>query len=413
VILAQYQADHNKPLKPVNRRSKQSDILPEIKCPHCGAPHDYIYYNDGKKRTQLKCKVCEKTFQILKPFRKSKTGFHCPHCYNALFEWRKREMVTIYKCSTKTCPYRLDQYKKLNAAEKLLQKMAPSNFRITYQFREYHFTPQQIQHATPTEPKKTKVDLFKIHKSDSLVGLILTFYVSFALSARKTAYLIREVFNIPVSYQTVLNYAQAAACYAHQFNLTHKGPIDDISVGDETYIKISAQTHYVWFVLSAKKHSVTAYHLADNRGTISAVAALNEAIATADSNQEMTVITDGHPAYVEAIHFINKARKERQQNKIKHIQVIGLKNQDEISEEYRPFKQIIERFNRTYKHHVRPSAGFNAFNGAMALTTLFVTHYNFLRPHTSLGHRPPIHIEQLENINTIQGRWTRLLSMMI
>jgi transposase-like protein len=303
--------------------------------------------------------------------------------------------------------------KKLNSAEKLLQKMAPANFRITYQFREHRFAPQHIQHATPTEPKKTTVDLFKIHKSDSLVGLILTFYVSFALSSRKTAYLIREVFNIPVSHQSVLNYAQAAAPYAHQFNLAHKGPIDDISVADETYIKISGHTNYVWFVLSAKKHTITAYHVADNRGTVSAVAALNEAIATADTDQEITVISDGHPAYVEAIHFINKDRKQQQKNKIKHIQVIGLKNQDEISEEYRPFKQIIERFNRTYKQHVRPSAGFKAFSGAMALTTLFVTHYNFLRPHTALGHKPPIHIEQLEDVKTIQGRWVRLLSMML
>jgi hypothetical protein len=92
--------------------------------------------------------------------------------------------------------------------------------------------------------------------------------------------------------------------------------------------------------------------------------------------------------------------------------VIGLQNEDEVSEEYRPFKQMIERFNRTYKQHVKPAAGFNSYDGAMALTTLFVTYYNFLRPHGSLKYKSPIHIDQLEDIPTIQAKWIKLLSMM-
>ena len=73
---------------------------------------------------------------------------------------------------------------------------------------------------------------------------------------------------------------------------------------------------------------------------------------------------------------------------------------------------MIERFNRTYKLHVKPAAGFNCYDGAMALTTLFVTYYNFLRPHGSLNYKPPIHIAQLDNIPTIQAKWIELLSMM-
>lgn len=93
--------------------------------------------------------------------------------------------------------------------------------------------------------------------------------------------------------------------------------------------------------------------------------------------------------------------------------MIGLENKDEVSEEYRPFKQLIERFNRTYKQHVKPAAGFNSFSGAMALTTLFVTYYNFLRPHKSLDQQPPIRIAQLENVRTIQAKWLKLISMML
>ena len=34
-------------------------------------------------------------------------------------------------------------------------------------------------------------------------------------------------------------------------------------------------------------------------------------------------------------------------------QVIGLTNDDEVSKEYRPFKQLIERLNRTFKESYR------------------------------------------------------------
>jgi transposase-like protein len=300
----------------------------------------------------------------------------------------------------------------------MLQQMKPSQFKVNYQYREYHLKPIQIQHAAPAKPTDDIIDIFKIRKSDNVMGLVLAFYISFALSARKTALMLKWVFGVKVSYQTVLNYAKATAHYAHRFNLKYKGAIDNISVGDETYIKIGGIHNYVWFYISAKKRCITAYHLSDNRGTIPAVAATNEAIRTANKNQDITVVTDGNPSYIEAIQFLNKDRtKER---KIKHIQVIGLQNnnededEDEVSEseEYRPFKQIIERFNRSYKHHVKPSAGFNSYDGAMALTTLFVTYYNFLRPHGSLNYKPPIHIAQLDNIRTIQAKWIKLLSMM-
>ncbi len=283
------------------------------------------------------------------------------------------------------------------------------HFKVNYQFREYHFTPRHIQHSAPDKPSETRVNLFRIHKPDQVLGLILTFYISFAMSARKTAMIMRNVFGQDISHQTVLNYAQAVAYYAHSFNLNHKGEINNISIADETYIKIKGNQQYVWFVLSESKHTITAYHISNNRETVSALTALNEAFKTAKEDQKLTVITDGLGSYTEAVQFLNKHRE----NKIDHIQVIGLQNKDDVSEYFRPFKQVIERFNRTYKHHVKPAAGFNTFNGAKALTTLFVTYYNFLRPHMALGYKTPIHIEQLVNIDTLQAKWVKLISMMI
>lgn len=314
--------------------------------------------------------------------------------------------MTIHKCPNDNCPHRIQALGKLNTAELELMKKKSSQFKINYQYREYHFKPEELEHSSPARPP---VELAKIHNSENVLGLILAFYVSFAVPARKTAQILRDVFCIKVSHQTVLNYAAGAAWYCHRFNLKHKGSVNDISAGDETYIKVLGKFHYVFFFISAKNLKITAYHLADNRGTQPAVIAMNEAIRTASADQKITLVTDGNPSYPAGIHFIN-AQSDHSAT-IQHRKVIGLQNLDALSEEFRTFKQLIERLNRTYKYHVRPAAGFNCINGATVLTTLFVTHYNFLRPHMSLKHQSPIQLQELKALPTIQARWSKILAL--
>jgi transposase-like protein len=237
----------------------------------------------------------------------------------------------------------------------------------------------------------------------------MTFYVSFATSARKTALILRTVLNISVSYQTVLNYAEAAAYYCHQFNIKNKGPVNSMQTGDKAYIKVLGKDNFTFFFISPKRHKITAYHVADSRETLPAIIAMNEAIRTAGPEQKFTLITDGNPSYPAGIHFLNNLYDSN--DFIKHRKVIGLQNLDAESQLFRPFKQLIERLNRPYKYHIRPAHGFNSINGAVALTALFVTHYNFLRPHMSLDYQVPIPMPQLDSITTIQGKWAKIISM--
>lgn len=97
------------------------------------------------------------------------------------------------------------------------------------------------------------------------------------------------------------------------------------------------------------------------------------------------------------------------QSKLTKHTVIGLENLDPISTEYREFKQLIERLNRTYKYHTRPRAGFKTFEGAIALTTLFVAYYNFMRPHSSLKGKAPVRLPCLEHCSLMPEAWIALL----
>jgi len=134
---------------------------------------------------------------------------------------------------------------------------------------------------------------------------------------------------------------------------------------------------------------------------------MNEAIRTAKPEQEMVLVTDGNPSYPAGIHFINQSYEPN----LTHKKVIGLQNLDKESEEFRPFKELIERLNRTYKFHTRAAGSFNSVNGAIALTALFVTYYNFLRPHTSLNYSVPIPLESLKGIDTLQGKCAKIIKL--
>lgn len=392
-------------LKPIIRINSNNTAPKDIKCPRCNAPSEYLFYNNGKQRSQIRCKVCNNLFNVNRNKHIPKSLLFCPYCQRPLFKWKQKHTHTIYKCDNDKCPLYLNNLKKLNPAEKELRKSKPSQFKLRYQYRVYNFKEQEL---CISEPHQSIVNLSKIHNHPNVVGLILTFYISFANSARKTALILNKVFNIPVSYQTVLNYAEAASFYCHKFNLHYKGSVNSLIAGDETYIKILGKWAFTFFFVAIKSLKIIAYHVANDRSVLPAVISLKEAIRTARPKQRITAVTDKNPSYAAAIHFVNSTKKGRP---LTHRNVVGLQNLDEESETFRPFKQIIERLIRTYKFHIRPACGFASNNGAIALTALVVTHYNFLRPHYTLKGNTPIHLDELQRIPTIQDQWCKIIDM--
>ena len=403
-LLSQHESKHGKTLKPINNRNPENKVPKLTQCPQCGAPHGYIYFNDGKKRSQLKCKVCDFLFQLHKRFQRTHSYF-CPYCTKHLYAWKEQETATIYKCGNRQCPHRVQKLNDLNDDEKKIRPGLLSQFKINYQYRDYHFEVAQLKVAEPDRPT---ISLHRIHNDINIFALILTLHISYAITARKTAHMLKNIWQIKVSHQTVLNYTKTAAYYCHKFNMQHKGSIDDINAGDETYIKVKGAWHYVWFFICSVSKKISAYHFSDNRGTMAAITTMLETVRTAKEGQKITFVCDGNPSYQSALHFVNA--------KIKALccslkSVIGLKNLDEQSTQYRSHKQIIERLNRTYKYHVQSQNGFDTISGAVAKLVLFVTHYNFLRPHKSLADKTPIELPGISGLPTTQAKWIKILSL--
>ena len=155
------------------------------------------------------------------------------------------------------------------------------------------------------------------------------------------------------------------------------------------------------------KKIITSYSVFPNRDGISAIKAIYSTLSKFKTLPDnLSLVFDGNPIYVLAQHFFAQYGIHFD---IK--QVIGLTNNDEVSEEYRWLKQVIERLNRTFRGVYRGKNGFNSFDGANEFLILFAAFFNFLRRHQSLGYNVPVPIPQIMEMPNMPAKWLELIRL--
>jgi putative transposase len=414
-LVSRHTVENGRAPAPVTRRN---GYVPPAgsRCERCGAPIEWLYVNDGKKCSQLRCKLCSLLFPVRRVRRDASGPFWCPHCGKAMYRWKQSDDMTIYKCGNRKCLHYRQAFDELNAKEKLLVRTGMSSqFKLHYQWRVYHFDPALIR---PRAPHGSGMSLLNVRTSLNNVGLALAYSVSMGLSSRMTARVLREIHGIKASHQTVLNWIEAAAPLAWHTLQKLDGMMTEAGVAaDETYIKIRGIWHYTWFIIGVQSRAIWAWNVSESRDVLPAVAVINQAVQRrpAHVTGTLTLVGDGNPSYDAAVNAVNSDKDgvplPQEQRKVERRTVVGLRNGDEQSEQFRDYKQFIERLNRTYRYHTRSCSGHKSLNGANALTTLFVAYYNFMRPHGGLKGKAPIHLSKLEGVDTLQGKWLKLLSI--
>lgn len=402
-LLKDYLEKHGKPLKPVNRRSK---FLPPpgTVCPICGAPYEYIYDNSGG-RGQLGCKVCKSTFFPNRAYLE-KLKLKCPHCGKSLQKKRNRKQFFVYTCVNKYCPFYVHNLTSMTKDEKADFEKNPYKYKLHYYYRVFDIEMDSLKEDTHMP---SSVDLSRIRNPKYILGLVLTYHINYGLSTRQTSSILWDIHNIKISHQTVANYASSAARVIKPFVDNYPYELSDtVSIcGDETYIKILGKKHYVFFIMDAIKKIITSYSIFRNRDGVSAIKAIYSTLSKfKELPEDLLLIFDGNPIYILAQHFFAQHGIHFD---IK--QVIGLTNKDEVSEEYRWLKQIIERLNRTFKGVYKGKNGFNSFVKANEFMTLFAAFFNFLRRHSALDYNVPVNIPQVMDMPNMPAKWLELLSL--
>lgn len=390
-------------ITPVKRRSI-CDIPDDFVCPYCNAPKDYLYKNNGS-HNQVLCKVCGRTtYSDARDFS-DKIILRCPHCSHALAHKKDRKHFIIHKCVNPKCSYYLHNLKKVDKRH-LSEPFGKNKYKLHYIYRE--FTVDFFKMDISSLPKNSSSLKFTKHSS-YIMSLCLTIHVNLGLSLRKTAQALKDLYNINISHQQVANYARTAALVIKPFVDNYDYEPSNTMTADETYIKVRGVKGYVWFIMDAVKRSILGYQVSDNRSVGPCILAMRMALRNFKEKlpQGFKFIADGYSAYpLAAQQFFIKYGKRF---KFDITQVIGLTNDDAVSKEFRPYKQLIERLNRTFKASYRVKCGYDNFDGANYDLALWVAYYNFLRPHSINNFRVLNSIEMLESADTMPDKWILLI----
>ena len=359
-LIPYFEKRYGRKIRPVSRRS-ECDIPDDCSCPRCNAPKPFLYKNNGSKG-QILCKVCAARFSPSES-RFSCVKLRCPHCGNALVPKKDRKHFTVHKCVNPKCPYYLHNLKKVDKAD-LDEDYGKNKYKLHYIYRE--FTMDFFSMDLNTLPRNASSLKFSKHNAH-VMSLCLTLHVNLGLSLRKTSQALKDLYNISISHQQIANYCKTAAICVKPFVDQYPYEKGDVFTADETYIKIRGIKNYVWLIMNAATRSIIGYQVSDNRGVGPCILAMRMAFRDLTKLPEnFKFIADGYSAYpLAAMEFVKKLGRDFT---FKITQVIGLTNDDAVSTEYRPFKQMIERLNRTYKTSYRHTNGFDNIDGASYVT---------------------------------------------
>lgn len=400
-LIPYYEKRYGKKILPIRRRSS-CDISDSCCRPRCDAPKPFLYKNNGSKR-QLLCKVCDSHFSPDES-RFSSIKLRCPHCSNTLVPKKNRKYFVIHKCVNSKCPYYLHSLKKVDKQD-LKQDYGKNKYKLHYIYREFqvYFFRMDLNSL----PKNASSLKFSKH-NQHVMSLCLTYRINLGLSLRKTAQALKDIHGIAISHQQVANYCKTASICVKPFVDHYDYAAGKVFTADETYIKVRGIKAYIWFIMDAASRSILGYQVSDNRSVGPCILAMRMAFRhLTELPKSFKFIADGYSAYpLAAMEF---ARKFKNNFKFSITQVIGLTNDDEVSKEFRPYKQMIERLNRTYKASYRITNGFDNYEGANYDLALWVAYYNFLRPHKHNHYQVLNKVDMLNGADNMPGKWQLLI----
>lgn len=400
-LLKEHARLFGKPLKPVSRRGSAGPD-PGIICPYCGAPHAYLYDNNGG-RGQLLCKVCNNRF-----FQGSPTVsffLQCPYCGNTLTKVKDRKGFFVHKCVSKHCKFYKNSLAALPPKERMEYDTHPYRFKLHYIYREFvtDFFKMDLS-SIPGKGVNFNFRKFSPH----ILGLCLTYVVNCSLSFRQTQRVMLDVHGVAISHSMIARYVHTASAIVTQFTLDYDYKPTNSLAADETYVKVKGVNHYVWFVVDVIKRSIIGHAVSSTRTLEPCMLALCRAFSHFKPfpGKTLKFIADGYSVYkLASLQF------QMREMDFDVTQVIGLANKDPVSTEHRWLKQTIERLNRTFKHSYRVTNGYGSFNGADSHVAVFVAYYNFLRPHAYSYWKPLNQIPELEALPNMPAKWQKLIEL--
>jgi transposase-like protein len=207
--------------------------------------------------------------------------------------------------------------------------------------------------------------------TDTIGSAVGMFYEGMSLNAIRRQTQQRD--NIYPSDSTVYGWIQRYTKQAIQTANAQKPQVGDVWVADETVIKVNGKNTWFWDVIDVKTRFLLASRVSATRGARDAYALMMEASQRAGKTPKV-VVTDQLLSYLDGIELAFGGDT-------KHIRAKTLTSE--------PAKSLIERFHGSLKDRTKVMRGLKSRESADLILDGWLVHYNFFRPHETLGDSTP------------------------
>lgn len=224
----------------------------------------------------------------------------------------------------------------------------------------------------------TKFYWNKMDFSKSSVSLALYFAVFKSLPATEVVLIMKDLFNVDISHDSITRWTHKSALNIHQ-NLgllsVPKTRGRRVTLTDETVFRVKGQKRWVWMTKESRFDSEQSWFISPRRSTEYARSNFNIAFKASPALKNITAITDGLWSYGSALGDLNF-------------------NIDKKHKVYKGFFDSInnnrlERTWSTLKVNARRYRGFKSDRGLWCFITNQVYLHNYFKPNTRLKGKTP------------------------
>jgi transposase-like protein len=217
----------------------------------------------------------------------------------------------------------------------------------------------------------------KMAFTNSCVSLVLYFATFRSIPATDVARIMKELFNITISHDTITRWTHKAALNIHK-NLgllsvpRTRGRRRTLT--DETGFKVRGQKRWVWMTKESRFDSEQSWFISPRRSTEYARSNFNIAFTASPALKNIQALTDGLWSYGSALDDLGF---DMDKHKVYH----GFFE--------KPNNNRRERGWSTLKIKARPYRGFKSDLGLWSFVTLQVYLHNYFQPNTRLKGPTP------------------------
>jgi transposase-like protein/DNA-directed RNA polymerase subunit RPC12/RpoP len=341
------------------------NLKESVLCPRCGSD-TYRFGHDAQfrhiQRYQCKNPDCRRQFVPGRPERVKKyPTIPCPKCGSRM---------SIFKFLSDGYRLRCNNHihkDKRHCNHKLNVPLPGKSFKIA---------------KDPIECIETelvaKFSHSKMSFANSSVSIALYFAVFRSLPATEVTKIMKELFNVSISHDTVTRWTHKAALDIHK-NLgllsVPKTRGRRRTLTDETVFWVRGQKRWVWMTKESRFDSEQSWLLSPRRSTEYARSNFNIAFNSSPCLKNIQAVTDGLWSYQSALGDLGFDVDKR------HKVYKGFFE--------RPNNNRIERSWSTLKVNARRYRGFKSDLGLWSFVTLQIYLHNYFKPNYRLGGLTP------------------------